>query len=61
MVLRLKPMGKLITRDKYLSVRQNQGLVGLKPMGKLITCDNYLGVRQNQGLAWSSNSNLWEN
>ena len=26
MVLGLKPMGKLITRDKYLSVRQNQGL-----------------------------------
>ena len=26
MILRLKLMGKLITRDKYLSVRQNQGL-----------------------------------
>ena len=26
MVLGLKPMGKLITCDKYLSVRQNQGL-----------------------------------
>ena len=26
MVLGLKPVGKLITRDKYLSVRQNQGL-----------------------------------
>ena len=26
MVLGLKPMGKLITRDKYLSVRQNQGI-----------------------------------
>ena len=25
-VLRLKPMGKLITLDKYLSARQNQGL-----------------------------------
>ena len=25
-VLRLKPMGKLITFDKYLSARQNQGL-----------------------------------
>ena len=25
-VLGLKPMGKLITLDKYLSVRQNQGL-----------------------------------
>ena len=26
MGLRLKPMGKLITRDKYLTVRQNQGI-----------------------------------
>ena len=26
MVLGLKPMEKLITLDKYLSVRQNQGL-----------------------------------
>ena len=26
MVLRLRPMGKLITHNKYLSVRQNQGL-----------------------------------
>ena len=26
MVLGLKPMGKLTTRDKYLSVRQNQGI-----------------------------------
>ena len=26
MVLRLKPMGRLITLDKYLSVRLNQGL-----------------------------------
>ena len=26
MVLGLKPMGKLITRDKYISVKQNQGL-----------------------------------
>ena len=26
MVLELKPMEKLITFDKYLSVRQNQGL-----------------------------------
>ena len=26
MVLGLKPMGKLITLDKYISVRQNQGL-----------------------------------
>ena len=27
MVLGLKPVGKLITLDQYLSVRQNQGLV----------------------------------
>ena len=26
MVLGLKPMGKLTTLDRYLSVRQNQGL-----------------------------------
>ena len=26
MILGLKPIGKLITRDKYLSVRKNQGL-----------------------------------
>ena len=38
MVLGLKPMGKLITLDKYLSVR-------LKPMGKLIILDKYLSVR----------------
>ena len=64
MVLGLKPVGKLIILDKYLSVRQNQGLCmvfELKPTGKLITCDNYLGVRQSQGLAWSSNPNIWEN
>ena len=27
MVLGLKPMGKLIALDKYLSIRLNQGLV----------------------------------
>ena len=54
MVLGLKPIGKLITLDKYLSVRLNQGLawssymvLELKPMGKLITLDKYLSVRQN--------------
>ena len=52
MVLGLKPMGKLTTLDKYLSVRQNQGLaLRLKPIGKLITFDNYLSVKQKQGLA----------
>ena len=37
MVLRLKLMGKLITFDNYLSVRQNQGLAwspDYKPMRK---------------------------
>ena len=37
MVLELKPMGKLTTLDKYLSVRQNQGLAwssNYKPMRK---------------------------
>ena len=61
MVLRLKPMGKLITLDKYLSVRLNQGLTwpsNSNLWGKLITLDKYLGVRQNHGLAWSSDSNL---
>ena len=63
MVLGVKPMGKLITRDKYLSVTESRScmVLGLKPMGKLITRDKYLSVRQNQGLAWSSDSNLWEN
>ena len=60
MVLGLKPMGKLITLDKYLNVRQNQGLAWSSD-SKLITLDKYLSVRQNQGLAWSSDSNLWEN
>ena len=64
MVLGLKPMGKLITCDNYLGVRQNQGLAWssnldlTRPMGKLTTLDKYLSVRQNQGLAWSSDSNL---
>ena len=47
MILRLKPMEKLITLDKYLSEAEPRFcmVLGLKPMGKLITCDNYLGVR----------------
>ena len=64
MVLGLKPMGKLITLDKYLSVRLNQGLARSSDSNlweKLITLDKYLSVRLNQGLAWSSDSNLWEN
>ena len=64
MILELKPMGKLITLDKYLSVRLNQGLTRSSDSNlweKLITLDKYLSVRLNQGLAWSSDSNLWEN
>ena len=63
MVLGLKPMGKLINRDKCLSVREPRYcmVLGLKPMGKLITRDKCLSDRQNQGIAWFSDSNLWEN
>ena len=50
MVLGLKPMGKLITFDKYLSVRQDKGLVWiLKPQSlkRLITSSIYLSDEQN--------------
>ena len=50
MVLGLKPMGKLITFDKYLSVGQNKDLVwifGPQPLKRLITSSIYLGVEQN--------------
>ena len=50
MVLRLKPMGKLITFDKYLSVGQNKGPVWiLEPqfLKKLITSSIYLNDEQN--------------
>ena len=50
MVLELKPMGKLITFDKYLSVGQDKGLVWiLKPQSlkRLITSSIYLSDEQN--------------
>ena len=50
MVLALKPMGKLITLDKYLSVGQNKGPVWLlKPQSlkRLITSSIYLSDEQN--------------
>ena len=50
MVLRLKPMGKLITLDKYLSVGQNKGLVwilGPQSLKRLIASSIYLSDEQN--------------
>ena len=50
MVVGLKPMGKLITFDKYLSVGQNKGLVWiLRPQSlkRLITSSIYLSDEQN--------------
>ena len=50
MVLRLKPMGKLITLDKYLSVGQNKCPVWvLEPQSlkRLITSSIYLSDKQN--------------
>ena len=50
MVLRLKPMGKLITLDKYLSVGQNKGPVwtlGPQSLKRLITLSIYLNDEQN--------------
>ena len=50
MVLGLKPMGKLIIFDKYLSVGQNKGLVWiLRPQSlkRLITSSIYLSDEQN--------------
>ena len=62
MVLGLKLMGKLTTRDKYLSVRQNQGIAWSSNSNlwenQLL---KKLGFGQNQGIAWSSDSNLWRN
>ena len=42
MVLGLKPMGKLITLDKYRSVRLNQGLAW--------SSDSYLDLPETQGI-----------
>ena len=50
MALELKPMGKLITFDKYLSVGQNKGPVWiLRPQAlkRLITSSIYLSDEQN--------------
>ena len=50
MVLRLKPMGKLITFDKYLSVGQNKGPVWIlipQSLKRLIISSIYLNDKQN--------------
>ena len=50
MVLGLKPMGKLITLDKYLNVGWNQGpvwLLGPQSLKRLITSSIYLSDEQN--------------
>ena len=50
MVLGLKPMGKLITFDKYLSVGQNKGpvwILGPQSFKGLITPNIYLSDEQN--------------
>ena len=50
MVLRLKSMGKLITFDKYPSVRQNKGpvwILGPQSLKRLITPSIYLSDEQN--------------
>ena len=62
MVLRLKPIGKLITskkkKSKYWTEPRSSMVLGLKPMGKLVTSKENLSARHNQGLAWSLDSNL---
>ena len=50
MVLGLKPVGKLITLDKYLNVGQNKGLVwilGPQSLKRLIASSIYLSDEQN--------------
>ena len=50
MVLRLKPMGKLIALDKYLIVGQNKGpvwILGPQSLNGLITPNIYLSDEQN--------------
>ena len=50
MVLGLKPLGKLITFNKYLSVRQNKGpvwILGPQSLKRLITSSIYLSDEQN--------------
>ena len=50
MVLRFKPMGKLIALDKYLMVGQNKGhvwILGPQSLKGLITPNIYLNDEQN--------------
>ena len=50
MVLGLKPVGKLITFDKYLNVGQNKGpvwILGPQFLKRLITSSIYLSDEQN--------------
>ena len=50
MVFGRKPIGKLITLDKYLSVRQNKGPVWIlepQSLKRLITSSIYLSDEQN--------------
>ena len=50
MVLGLKPVGKLITFDKYLSVGQNKGsvwILGPQSLKRLIISSLYLSSEQN--------------
>ena len=50
MVLRLKPIGKLVIFDKYLSVGQNKGpvwILGPQSLKRLITSSIYLCDEEN--------------
>ena len=50
MVLRFKPIGKLIALDKYLIVGQNKGpiwILGPQSLKELITPNIYLSDKQN--------------
>ena len=50
MVLELKPMGKLVTLDKYLSAGQDKGPVWIlepQSLKRLITSSIYLSDKQN--------------
>ena len=53
MVLGLKPMGKLKTFDKYLSIGQNKGpvwILGPQSLKGLITPNIYLNDKKNLGV-----------
>ena len=50
MVLGLKPMGKLIALDKYLSAGQNKShvwILGPQSLERLVTSSIYLSDKQN--------------